>query len=177
VRPRGRLGQGPVVARASPGEGRRERQGASLMPVTGLVAGMPYHFAGCCHPLPGERILGIVTTGKGVTIHAADCHTLESFAQSPERFLEIDWDESAALRHVGRIVVETRGRGGAAIGALTETVAQQDGVVTGLKLLRRDAEGCEMAIDVEVVDLRHLERIMGSLRATGDALRVDRGRS
>ncbi|MBY0331463.1 MAG: bifunctional (p)ppGpp synthetase/guanosine-3',5'-bis(diphosphate) 3'-pyrophosphohydrolase [Acetobacteraceae bacterium] len=177
VRPRGRLGQGPVVARAGDGRAGRERQGAAMMPVTGLVAGMPYHFAGCCHPLPGERILGIVTTGKGVTIHAADCHTLESFAQTPERFLEIDWEESAALRHVGRIVVETRGRGGGAIGALTEAVAQQDGIVTGLKVLRRDEEGCEMALDVEVADLRHLERIMASLRAAADTIRVDRGRS
>jgi GTP pyrophosphokinase len=178
VRPRGRLGQGPVVARDGGGGrgGSLSRPGATAMPVTGLVAGMPHHFAGCCHPLPGERILGIVTTGKGVTIHAADCHTLESFSQTPERFLEIEWDESSALRHVGRIVVETRGRGGA-IGSMTESVAQQDGVVTGLKVLRRDGDSCEMALDVEVADVRHLERIMATLRAAADTIRVDRGRS
>jgi GTP pyrophosphokinase len=177
VRPRGRLGQGPVVARGggdAPVRGGRPAP-ASLMPVTGLVAGMPYHFAGCCHPLPGERIIGIVTTGKGVTIHAADCHTLESFAQTPERFLEIDWDETAALRHTGRILVETRSRS-AAIAALSESVAQQDGVVTGLKVLRRDDESCEIALDVEVTDLRHMERIMASLRAAAETVRVDRGR-
>ena len=178
VRPRGRLGQGPVVARGG-GEARGPagRGGAAaLMPVTGLVTGMPYHFAGCCHPLPGERIIGIVTTGKGVTIHAADCHSLENFAATPERFLDIDWDETAQLRHTGRIIVETRARA-AAIGALTEIVAQQDGAVTGLKVLRRDAVGCEVALDVEVTDLRHLERIMASLRAAADTVRVERGRS
>ena len=168
VRPRGRLGQGPVVARAD--------RAAPGMPVTGLVSGMPYHFAGCCHPLPGERIVGIVTTGKGVTIHAADCHMLESFAQTPERFLEIDWEEASAIRHTGRILVQTRARP-SAIGTLTESVAQQDGVVTGLKVLRRDPDACEMALDVEVTDLRHLERIMASLRAAAGTLRVERVRS
>ena len=56
------------------------------MPVTGLVPGMAYTFAGCCHPVPGDEIVGIVTTGKGVTIHGRDCQTLASFAATPERY-------------------------------------------------------------------------------------------
>nr|WP_240048458.1 bifunctional (p)ppGpp synthetase/guanosine-3',5'-bis(diphosphate) 3'-pyrophosphohydrolase [Crenalkalicoccus roseus] len=170
VRPRGRLGQGPAAARGA------ERPGGPRMPVTGLVSGMPYHFAGCCHPLPGERIIGIVTTGRGVTIHAADCHMLESFAQTPERFLEIDWEEAGAIRHTARILVQSRARP-SALGGLAESVAQQDGLVSGLKVLRRDADGFEMALDVEVTDLRHLERIMASLRASPETMRVERLRS
>src|SRR5262249_283828 len=45
------------------------------LPIRGLIPGMAMHFAGCCHPLPGDRIVGIVTTGKGVTIHTIDCET------------------------------------------------------------------------------------------------------
>ncbi len=179
VRPRGRLGQGEVVARGGAAPDRAgARSGATLprMPVTGLVSGMPYHFAGCCHPLPGERIIGIVTTGKGVTIHAADCHMLESFAQTPERYLEIDWEETSAARHVGRVLVETRGAA-TAIGRLTDYVEHQDGAVTGLKVLRRDPDSWELALDVEVADIRHLERIMASLRAAADTMRVERMRS
>ncbi|HYZ33570.1 MAG TPA: RelA/SpoT AH/RIS domain-containing protein, partial [Crenalkalicoccus sp.] len=155
--------------------GRAQGSRATSMPVTGLVNGMPYHFAGCCHPLPGERIIGIVTTGKGVTIHASDCPTLEGFAQTPERFLEVDWDDTARGSRIGRILVETRARP-ASIGSLADAVAQQDGVVTGFKVLRRDEESCEVALDVEVTDLRHLERIMASLRAPADTLRVERAR-
>src|SRR5262249_3741379 len=55
------------------------KEGLSV-PITGLIPGMAINFAGCCHPLPGDRIVGIVTTGKGVTIHTIDCETLESFA-------------------------------------------------------------------------------------------------
>jgi GTP pyrophosphokinase len=175
ARPRGRLGAGPLLGRLDRPGGRAAAVQAS-MPVTGLVSGMPYHFAGCCHPLPGERILGIVTTGKGVTIHAADCRSLENFAAAPERFLDIDWDDSALGGHVGRIIVETRNRP-SALASLTETVAQQDGVVAGLKVNHRDPESCEISLDVEVNDLRHLERIMGALRAPADNLRVERARS
>ena len=173
LRPRGRLGAGPLLGRAERSGGRAAQPGEQ--PITGLVAGMPYHFAGCCHPLPGERIIGIVTTGKGVTIHAADCPTLEQFAQTPERFLDIDWDDTTSGGRAGRITVETVNRPHA-LACLTDTVAQQDGVVTGLRVLNRDADTCEVALDVEVSDLRHLERVMGALRAPAENLRVERAR-
>ncbi len=180
ARPRGRLGAGPLLGRAAerPGSGGARGAGGpgpGGLPITGLVSGMPYHFAGCCHPLPGERIIGIVTTGKGVTVHAADCHSLEAFSQTPERFLDVDWDETASGARTGRVLVETRNRP-SALSALADAVAKQDGVVTGLKVLHRDADSCEVALDIEVTDLRHLERIMAILRAPVENLRVERAR-
>ena len=53
---------------------------------------MAVHFARCCHPLPGDRIVGIITTGKGVTIHTIDCATLESFSDTPERWIDVGWE-------------------------------------------------------------------------------------
>jgi GTP pyrophosphokinase len=180
ARPRGRLGAGPLLGRAAdrPAAGGAARGGGPAsggLPITGLVSGMPYHFAGCCHPLPGERIIGIVTTGKGVTVHAADCHSLEAFSQTPERFLDVDWDQTASGARTGRVLVETRNRP-SALSALTDAVAKQDGAVTGLKVLHRDADSCEVALDIEVTDLRHLERIMATLRAPAENLRVERAR-
>ena len=67
-------------------------KGETGMPVTGLVSGMDVHYAGCCHPLPGDKIVGIVATGKGVTVHTKDCATLDTFAATPERFIDVDWD-------------------------------------------------------------------------------------
>src|SRR5690606_17915038 len=76
---------------------RSERRGKEQpILIRGLIPGMALHFARCCHPLPGDRIVGIVTTGKGVTIHNAECETLVSFAHTPERWLEVDWDARAA---------------------------------------------------------------------------------
>ncbi|RPG00638.1 MAG: bifunctional (p)ppGpp synthetase/guanosine-3',5'-bis(diphosphate) 3'-pyrophosphohydrolase, partial [Rhodospirillaceae bacterium TMED63] len=62
------------------------------IPIRGLTDGMAVHHAKCCHPLPGDRIVGILTPGKGVAIHTKDCETLESFADTPERWIDVGWD-------------------------------------------------------------------------------------
>src|ERR1700732_2722930 len=81
---------------------RKGRSAETAVPIRGLIPGMAVHFAGCCHPLPGDRIVGIVTTGKGVTIHTIDCDTLESFADEPERWLDVAWtSEEADAAHTG----------------------------------------------------------------------------
>src|SRR5207247_6894510 len=82
---------------------RKGKTSETAVPIRGLIPGMAVHFAGCCHPLPGDRIVGIVTTGKGVTIHTIDCDTLESFADEPERWLDVAWGGSEGdAVHVGR---------------------------------------------------------------------------
>jgi GTP pyrophosphokinase len=173
ARPRGRLGAGPALSRLD-----RAAPRTPAMPVTGLVAGMSIHFAGCCHPLPGERIVGIVATGKGVTIHAADCHTLASFAATPERFIDVDWDSAASAgdRHQARIGVTLENQP-QALGGLATVVAKQEGVVTGLKVQHRDADLMEVLVDLEVSELAHLTTIMAALRGAAGVVRVERSRS
>ena len=70
----------------------KQKKKSHAIPIKGLIPGMAVHFAGCCHPLPGDRIVGIVTTGKGVTIHTIDCETLEAFQEAPERWIDVAWE-------------------------------------------------------------------------------------
>ena len=58
----------------------------------GLTLGMSYNLAGCCSPIKGDQIVGIVTAGLGVSIHTIDCETLNSFSDFPERWLDVSWD-------------------------------------------------------------------------------------
>ena len=58
---------------------------------------MSYHLAGCCSPLKGDNIVGIVTAGIGVAVHTVDCETLTSYSDNPERWLNISWDQSNKL--------------------------------------------------------------------------------
>src|SRR5205823_12982288 len=119
---------------------RTPLHGTAAMPISGLVAGMAVFYAGCCHPLPGDPIVGIVTTGKGVTIHTRECPTLETFASTPERFIDVDWDASAlgrekgAGQHTGRISVVAANEPGALAG-LTNAVAKHEGSVANLRIV------------------------------------------
>ena len=103
---------------------------------------MAIHYAGCCHPLPGDRIVGIITTGKGVTIHTRECPTLESFAATPERFIEVDWEPSAMITggvgkgegYAGRVSVIADNKP-TALADITNAVTKQEGVVASLRSL------------------------------------------
>jgi GTP pyrophosphokinase len=152
------------------------------LPISGLVAGMAIHYAGCCHPLAGDRIVGIVTTGKGVTIHTSECPTLESFAATPERFIDVGWEPSAFTRvagkgegHTGRVSVIASNESNV-LAAATNAIAKQDGAVANLRIVNRQSDFFEMLIDVEVRDLAHLSRVIAGLRAASGVHQVERAR-
>jgi GTP diphosphokinase / guanosine-3',5'-bis(diphosphate) 3'-diphosphatase len=152
-------------------------KGSHAIPIRGLIPGMAMHFAGCCHPLPGDRIVGIVTTGKGVTIHTIDCDTLESFAETPERWLDVSWDQdpTSSDQHVGRLSVVITNQPGS-LGSLTTVIGKNLGNISNLKITNRSIDFFEVLVDVEVKDVRHLTNIIAALRATPSISSVDRAR-
>lgn len=154
-----------------------KRPDGKPMPIKGLIPGMAVHFARCCHPLPGDRIVGIVTTGKGVTIHTIDCETLETFADTPERWIDVSWGEGpdAPEAHVGRLDVTISNEAGA-LAALTTVIGKNGGNITNLKITNRTLDFWDMLLDIYVHDTRHLNNIIAALRATPQISSVERAR-
>jgi len=156
--------------------GRDHKAKKSKLPIKGLIPGMAVHYAQCCHPLPGERIVGIVTTGKGVTIHTIDCETLESFQDTPERWVDISWEvdgDSEAL--IGRLHLMVANEPGS-LGDLSTIIGKNHGNISNLKITNRSIDFFEMLVDVEVQDAKHLSNIMAALRATPVITSVERAR-
>ncbi len=134
--------------------------------IKGLIPGMAVHFAGCCHPLPGDRIVGIVTTGKGVAVHTIDCKLLEKFADEPERWLDIAWGEEAENElHTGRLKVMLSNEPGS-LGELSNLVARHNGNISNLNIVYRTVSYFEILVDIEVKDLKHLTDIIAALKAS-----------
>ncbi|MGE5476960.1 MAG: RelA/SpoT family protein [Bacteroidales bacterium] len=156
--------------------GTTQRDKANAVPIKGLIPGMAVHFAGCCHPLPGDRIVGIVTTGKGVTVHTIDCDNLEQYAETPERWLDISWEAGEGNAHVGRVDLVVNNEPGA-LGAVTTVIAKNMGNIINLKITNRTTEFFEMIIDIEVRDVKHLTNIIAALRATPAINSVERARN
>jgi GTP pyrophosphokinase len=156
--------------------GRRARkESGPAMPIRGLIPGMAMHYAGCCHPLPGDRIVGIVTTGKGITIHTIDCEGLEGFAGQPERWIDLSWDvdPDEATMHVGRIQLTVVNEPGT-LGTLATVIGKNEGNIINLKITNRTPQFFDMIIDIEVRDVRHLTNVMAALRASAAVNSVDR---
>jgi len=150
---------------------------APAVPIRGLIPGMAMHFAGCCHPLPGDRIVGIVVTGKGVTVHTIDCESLEQFADTPERWLDLAWNDQDDKDHsVGRLSLVVTNETGS-LGSLSTVIAKNQGNITNLKVTNRNADFFEMLIDIEVRDVKHLTNIIAALRATPAINSVERART
>ena len=158
------------------GRGRGDKAKKSKLPIKGLIPGMAVHYAQCCHPLPGERIVGIVTTGKGVTVHTIDCETLESFQDTPERWVDIAWEvdeDSEAL--IGRLHLMVANEPGS-LGDLSTIIGKNHGNISNLKITNRSVDFFEMLVDVEVQDAKHLNDIIAALRATPVIISVERAR-
>ncbi|TNC98293.1 MAG: guanosine polyphosphate pyrophosphohydrolase/synthetase [Stygiobacter sp.] len=163
-----------LLGRVNKTQAKRDK--ANAVPIKGLIPGMAMHFAGCCHPLPGDRIVGIVSTGKGVTVHTIDCENLEQYAETPERWLDISWDETDGAAHVGRVDLVVANEPGA-LSTVTTVIAKNVGNITNLKITNRTTEFFEMLIDIEVRDVKHLTNVIAALRATPSISSVERARN
>jgi GTP pyrophosphokinase len=131
--------------------------------------------------VPGDEIVGIVTTGKGVTIHGRDCQTLAAFAATPERFIDVDWNYEAVNRegpakgvgHTARISV-IAGNEATALADMANAIAKQEGAIANLKIVNRQQDFMEALVDVDVRDLTHLSKVIVGLRGLKTIKTVER---
>lgn len=146
---------------------KKDKSGkAEPLKIKGLIPGMAVQYAGCCHPLPGDRIVGIVTTGKGVTVHSIDCKTLEKYTNEPERWLDIAWgDDVATDIFVGRLKIMLANEPGA-LAELSNLIARNNGNISNLNIVYRTVSYFELLVDVDVKDLKHLTDIIAALKAS-----------
>ena len=145
------------------------------MKIKGLISGMATHYAHCCHPLPGERIVGIVTTGKGITVHALDCFALEKFNDMPEVWLEISWEREGESFHRGSLVTILSNEPGS-LADVTKIISLNEGNISNIHVVSRDLDFYKFNIDLEVRNLSHLNQIIAAIRLSHFVESVQRGK-
>ncbi len=141
----------------------------------GLTAGMSYHLAGCCSPLKGDNIVGIVTAGIGVAVHTLECKTLISYEDTPDRWLNLSWDSNSNLNTFSnaRIVVVLINEPGS-LGKVTTVIAKNNGNISNINFSVRKFDFYEILIDIEVRDANHLQNIIAALRMESAVTSLDR---
>ena len=152
----------------------QRRKESEAVPIKGLIDGMAVYFAECCHPIPGDIIVGVTTTGKGMTIHTGDCEMLANFAATPERLIDLSWGkDSSDVRHVGRLKVVLVHSPGS-LASLANAIANENGNINNMKITDRSADFFEIVVDIDVRGAKHLTSIMTSLRADSHIHSVQR---
>ncbi len=148
---------------AEPAQGR-------AISIKGLTPGMGFALADCCHPLPGDRIVGLKRKGKGVEVHSIDC--LELANGEDVDWVDLSWGEHSHGA-VGRLSVVLYNRPGT-LADMAAIFARNSANVMNLELSQRDDPFHTYEIDLEVQDLAHLTRILSSLRASDAIAQADR---
>lgn len=134
--------------------------------------GLLVRYSQCCQPVPGDRVVGYVTRGRGVSIHRGDCPNLLLLAHEPERRLDIDWHEMAGERFIVRLAMEGIDRRGL-YADVAAAVSATGTDIKSLELKTTDGRVTGSAM-VEVENLAHLERIMKAARRVKGIAAVSR---
>ncbi|MBX7199709.1 MAG: bifunctional (p)ppGpp synthetase/guanosine-3',5'-bis(diphosphate) 3'-pyrophosphohydrolase [Rhodospirillaceae bacterium] len=155
---------------------RQTQEATGAIAIRGLTPGMAVHLSECCHPLPGDRIVGITGGGRGIEIHCIDCERLEDYTETPERWIDLAWDVDRDKDvHIGRVNLVVGNEPGS-LGALSTVIARNFGNISNLKIVNRSKEFFEMVVDIEVRGVKHLTNIIAALRATPAINSVERAR-
>ena len=150
---------------------RRGKAGAKApISITGLTPGVAFQLADCCHPVPGDRIVGLSRPGTGIEVHSIDCATLAEPGES--EWLDLHWgaDSDSAVARVTAVVHNQPG----SLAALTAILAHHGANIVNLNLTTRDRAFHTFVVDIEVEDLAHLTNILAALRATKAVVSVER---
>ena len=138
--------------------------------IKGLTAGVAFKLGECCHPVPGDRIVGVRQPGVGVEVHTIDCMTLASGIDAD--WLDLSWGERTTGA-VGRIRCVLYNRPGT-LAEVTGIFAGNRANIVSLKMTSRDELFGTYEVDLEVLDLAHLARIVSALRASDSVAQADR---
>ena len=145
--------------------------------IRGLTEGIAYTLGQCCHPLPGDRIVGLVTSGEGVVIHTIDCAELEKAQTSMSDWIDVSWGRHAAedATSIARVAVRVKNAPGS-LGTVMTVIGNNGGNIFNMKVTNRNPLYFEFQVDIEVGDLAHLQNILGALRVNAAVESVDRVR-
>jgi GTP pyrophosphokinase len=149
---------------------RQEKPGSEGIIIEG-VDDMLVKISQCCLPVPGDSIMGFITTGRGISIHKANCRNL--LATDPQRRIEVSWSADATTVHRAQIYLVTQNRKGM-LAAVSNVISMNDANIVSLEA-RTNADNLSTSnIVLEVENLEHLSRLLQHLRQVDGVIEVHR---
>ena len=149
-------------------------EGAHALPIRGLRGDQPVNFAPNGGAVPGDRIVGIMTPGEGITIYPIQSPSLAAFDDQPERWLDVRWDVADPRElFPAKIIVAAINEPGS-LGSVAGLIGEQGGNIDDVKFNKKSPDFREMILEIQVFDLKHLTDIVSRLRALPIVHKVER---
>ncbi|MDH4153672.1 MAG: bifunctional (p)ppGpp synthetase/guanosine-3',5'-bis(diphosphate) 3'-pyrophosphohydrolase [Nitrospira sp.] len=130
----------------------------------------------CCNPVPGDRILGYITRGRGLTIHSVDCPNLEALDYDRARLVEVEWDTAAPSLHAVKIAVIAEDRTGV-LANVSSAIAECKANISRAEIITREDRKAELDFIVEIDDTAHLNRVLKTIERIEGVITARRIRS
>ncbi len=135
------------------------------IPIRGVDTSLPVKFAPGSGAVPGDRIVGILTPGEGITIYQIFSEALQEFEDEPERWIDVTWDIDEDSTELFPTTIEvTAVNAPGSLAQIANVISEHDANIDRLEMINRAADFTDMRIDIEVLDLAHLEEILRKLR-------------
>jgi GTP pyrophosphokinase len=149
-------------------------EGAHALPIRGLRGDQPVNFAPNGGAVPGDRIVGIMTPGEGITIYPIQSPALAAFDDQPERWLDVRWDVADPRElFPAKIIVAAINEPGS-LGSVASVIGEQGGNIDDVKFSKKSPDFREMIFEIQVFDLKHLTDVVSRLRALPIVHKVER---
>ncbi len=130
----------------------------------------------CCNPVPGDRILGYITRGRGLTIHAVDCPNLEALDYDRERLVEVEWDTTTPGHHPVKIAVIAEDKTGV-LANVSSAIAECHANISRAEIITREDRKAELDFVVEIADITHLNHVLKAIERVDGVITARRIRS
>ena len=140
--------------------------------IIGLAADQYAQPSECCQPLPGERIVGIATRGRGVLVHRIDCDKLIDYENEAERWIDLHWPEGRRTADQNATIEVTMANDAGVLGRICTLVGEQNANISNLEFTDRKPDFYRMTIDIEVRDVEHLMHVLTAVEADSDVAQV-----
>jgi GTP diphosphokinase / guanosine-3',5'-bis(diphosphate) 3'-diphosphatase len=130
--------------------------------------------ARCCNPIRGEKIVGYVTRGKGVSVHSATCPNVLNLMYDPQRRIDVEWDKGGdPAPYTVKLTMQVEDRKGM-LAALSASIADINTNILTLEATTDEASRGRIDVTVEIKDMKHLEKVIKSLRNVDGVLDIER---
>ena len=133
--------------------------------ITGAERGV-LSFGNCCHPLPGDEIIGYLSSGKGIVVHRVECPNVVELRKSPERCVAIEWDRDVQGDYRAELRIEVINRPGV-LATVAAAIAAANSNIENVEYVERDAAAATLLFALEVKNRKHLAEVIRRVRRTG----------